>query len=377
MNPSAAVTERQLNRTTLGRQGLLQRQPGSCRQVVRQVVGLQAQDPVSPYLALWNRVEGFDPAELDDSFSRRLLVKASLMRITLHVVDRDDFGGYHAAMAASLRTARLNDKRFVPSGLSHDAVDALWPDLAEFLAHSRTEPEIEAWLATRVPGDPEVAWWGMRTFARVARIPTGGPWGFRSIAYEAPELPGMASPESGVEALLLAYLRGFGPATALDFARFTLLRSPVVKQALTALADRLVRVPGPAGEPLWDLAGLPLLAEDTPSPARLLPMWDNLFLGHVNSTRLLPPEFRPLVVRVNGDILPTLLVDGLVAGVWRVVGGRIEATAFQPLSPAQWRDLEGEAERLKTFLESRELGVYTRSHHWWTTGLPGGARFLA
>ena len=64
-----AITARELNRATLARQLLLERAPLNVTDAVRRVVALQAQQPASPYLALWNRLAGFDPAELDNAFA--------------------------------------------------------------------------------------------------------------------------------------------------------------------------------------------------------------------------------------------------------------------------------------------------------------------
>ncbi len=38
---------------------------------MRRLVALQAQAAPSPYLALWNRLDGFDPADLDAAFAKR------------------------------------------------------------------------------------------------------------------------------------------------------------------------------------------------------------------------------------------------------------------------------------------------------------------
>lgn len=76
------------------------------------------------------------------------------------------------------------------------------------------------------------------------------------------------------------------------------------------------------------------------------------------------------MTRVNGDVLPTLLVDGYVAGVWRPVDGGIEATAFHPLPEHVRRGLAAEAGSLVLFLADREDTVYRRYGHWWTKGLP-------
>ena len=70
-------------------------------------------------------------------------------------------------------------------------------------------------------------------------------------------------------------------------------------------------------------------------------------------------------MRNNGDVLPTLLVDGYVAGVWRPVEDGIEATAFHAISDEAWEGLEAEARALRAFLADRDPAVYRRYAHWW------------
>ena len=72
-------------------------------------------------------------------------------------------------------------------------------------------------------------------------------------------------------------------------------------------------------------------------------------------------------MRNNGDVLPTLLVDGCVAGVWRPVERGIEATAFHRLSDEAWKGLAAEARGLLKVLADREPTIYRRYAHWWTT----------
>ncbi|NUK28238.1 winged helix DNA-binding domain-containing protein, partial [Streptomyces lunaelactis] len=98
---------------------------------------------------------------------------------------------------------------------------------------------------------------------------------------------------------------------------------------------------------------------------RLMAMWDSILLAYADRSRVIPPAYRPLVIRRNGDVLPTLLVDGHVAGVWRPADGGIEATAFHPLSSATWDGLAAEAQSLTALLSDREAAVYSRYHHWW------------
>ena len=100
-----SLTARQLNRATLDRQLLLRREPVEVAEAVRRVVALQAQAAASPYLALWNRLADFDPAALDAAFADRAVVKATLMRITLHVVQAADYPDFYAAMLPMLRAS--------------------------------------------------------------------------------------------------------------------------------------------------------------------------------------------------------------------------------------------------------------------------------
>jgi hypothetical protein len=101
------ITARELNRATLGRQLLLERAPLSVTDGVRRVVALQAQQPASAYLALWNRLDGFDPAELDSAFAGQQVVRAQLMRVTMHAVHAEDHQAFREAMDPTLRASRL------------------------------------------------------------------------------------------------------------------------------------------------------------------------------------------------------------------------------------------------------------------------------
>ncbi|GAQ65585.1 hypothetical protein SsS58_05995 [Streptomyces scabiei] len=132
---------------------------------------------------------------------------------------------------------------------------------------------------------------------------------------------------------------------------------------LSAFADEVTRVAREVGS-----EGPP---EDTPAPPRLMAMWDSTLLAYADRGRVLPAEYRKYVTRVNGDVLPTLLVDGYVAGVWRPRPDAIEATAFHPLPDEVWEALEPEAATLHAFLTARgDATPYGRYDHWWAKPFP-------
>jgi hypothetical protein len=53
---------------------------------------------------------------------------------------------------------------------------------------------------------------------------------------------------------------------------------------------------------------------------------------------------------MNGDVAQTFLVDGFVAGTWRVDAGRLVAEPFAPLSRAARIEVGEEAGRLEAFI---------------------------
>ncbi|MFE3489751.1 winged helix DNA-binding domain-containing protein [Streptomyces griseus] len=370
MDDGRVITARELNRSTLARQLLLRREPLDAAEGVRRVVALQAQQPASPYLALWNRLAAFDPAGLDAAFTDHAVVKATLMRLTLHAVHADDHRAFREAMHPVVRAARLGS-RFTASGLTAEDADALVPRLLEFADRPRTTAECEAWLGERLGERPGPgAWWGLRQYTPLLHAPTAPPWSFgHRPSYIAPRNgpPGTepAASAASLRELVVRYLEGFGPASVADVAQFAMVRRTDARTALAELAGRLERLTGPAGEELFDLPGSPRPDAATPAPPRLMAMWDSVLLAYADRGRVLPAAYRRIVIRANGDVLPTLLVDGYVAGVWRPVAGGIEATAFHPLPEESWEGLAAEARSLVAFLADREPEVYRRYGHWW------------
>ncbi|MGW4723747.1 winged helix DNA-binding domain-containing protein [Streptomyces sp. NPDC004291] len=377
------LTPRALNRSTLARQLLLAREPVGVEDAVRRVVALQAQRPGSPYVALWNRIAGFDPARFDEALHGFRVVRSTLMRLTLHQVHADDYRAFREAMEPTLRGGRLHDPRFKAAGFTAADADALLPGL---LAHA-SEPRPGAELRELVERGREgpvapVVWRMVRQYAPLWHAPEGPPWAFGSAQsfVTASERPALADPEAsaaGLAVLLRRYLEGFGPASGADMAQFTTAPRRLVREAVRVLEEGLERLEGADGTVLYDVPGAPLPDGDTPAPPRLLGMWDSVLLAYADRSRIIPPAYRKLVIRANGDTLPTLLVDGYVAGVWRPVDGGIEATAFHPLPAGAWEGLAAEAAALGGLLAARDPLVYRRYDHWWAKGFPAAeARVL-
>jgi hypothetical protein len=149
--------------------------------------------------------------------------------------------------------------------------------------------------------------------------------------------------------MLRRYLAAFGPASRRDVVAWSMMHVPEIQRALDRL-EPLRRFRDEQGRELLDVPGAPLPDPDTPAPVRFLPKWDNVLLAFADRTRVLPEPYRKRVIRMNGDVAQTFLVDGFVAGIWRVENRRVVLEPFAPLSRWVRRELDEEAGRLEAFL---------------------------
>jgi hypothetical protein len=117
----------------------------------------------------------------------------------------------------------------------------------------------------------------------------------------------------------LRYLAAFGPASAADMRAWSGL---AFRDVFERLRPRLVTFCDEAGRELFDLPGAPRPDPDRPVPARFLPDYDNILLGHQDRTRIMAPGQHLGLFSSNGIMKGSLLLDGFVRGSWIPVGGK-------------------------------------------------------
>lgn len=148
------LTLRALNRALLARQMLLERQDQGVADAVAHLIGIQAQEPQAPYLALWTRIDGFHAPALSELIATREAVRASLMRATIHLVTAADYSPLWALTSTVLaRAFRGSQFRRSLDGVDLDALVYSGRELLVQRPLSRTE--LGAMLARRWPNvDP-------------------------------------------------------------------------------------------------------------------------------------------------------------------------------------------------------------------------------
>jgi hypothetical protein len=335
-----------LNRALLARQLLLERADIGPVAAVERVGGLQTQYSPSAYVGLWSRLAGFRRADLTDALLRRRIVQAWVMRCTIHMVSAADYAPLTEAVREQRRvwfTRATRDAGDVPAAAA--AVRDLLAD------GPRKQAEIVAHLVAE--GFPKAAFSGVQLWVDLVRVPPAGTWDSpRAHVYGLAEQwlrPNPVDRAAAEEHLARRHLRGYGPATPGDLARYAGWTITHAKGVLERIPVRTAR--DPDGTLLVDLPRAPLPDPRTPAPVRFLSNYDGvLLLGHATRARLLPPEHRDKVFHTRKpQSVPTFLVDGRVAGTWRFADGRVQTAAFEPLAPAARDEVAAEAARLTAF----------------------------
>jgi len=339
------LTLRELNRATLARQLLLERRALTVPTAIERIACMQAQWPPAPYVGLWARLARFERSSLERLLLRRKVVKATLMRATLHLATARDY----ATFVVALR------------GMGTWADDGVVVDgeriAAEFRELCRERPitfrEALDYIE-REHGHRDIharrIWHVARTRAHLHHAPETALWSARPEAvYVAIDEPEGIDVEGARVEVVRRYLTAFGPASRADLAGWSGLRVGDFAPALEAL-EPLRRFRTEEGRELLDLPRAPLPPADTPAPVRFLPKWDSVLLAHADRRRILPEEYRKVVIAKNGDVAQTFLVDGVVAGTWDVQRRRqnveLRLAPFAPLPRAVRSAVDDEGARL-------------------------------
>jgi hypothetical protein len=363
--PERVLTTADLNRALLARQLLLERSKLPLTRTLEHVAGIQAQYAPSSYIGLWSRLEGFALGDLTRALEQRRAVQGTLLRSTIHLVSARDYWAFAVGSRAARQEAWLRfDKRRLSDKDMRSAARAVRKELAGRVQH---RDELLELARARHPERPTHLWNGLSAWVDLVRAPPSGTWERRRADLYALAEDWIGPPaitrEEGVGLLLRRYLGGFGPARLANAANWAGLPAGELQAAAETL--RLRRFRDEEGAELVDLPRAPLPGGSTPAPVRFLPTWDATLLVHARGTQILPEPFRPLVFSTRTpQSTPTFLVDGAVAGIWRVERSGKKATLvlkpFERLTATARRSLRSEAERLVRFHEPDAKGHAVR-----------------
>jgi len=343
----AVLSKRALNRSLLARQMLDARVKIPAAEAIEKLVGMQAQEPRDPYVGLWTRLDGFRPQELAELLQKRKAVRATMMRVTIHLMTTRDYLALRTLMQpivqrqfttrlVGLGPAEIEEVAVLartiltesPSGYSElrRRLAEHWPDRdAESMARSVLS------VLPLIQPTPRGLW----TETGRSMLTTSEAWLGR-----APSL------RTSISKLVLRYLAALGPATVADMANWSRLTG--LREVFERLRPKLRTFRDENGRELFDVADAPFPDAETPVPVRFLPIYDNCVLGHADRSRIVSHRV------VEGDPVgwSSYLVDGFLRGTWKLErkGKRTTLRIDGKLSKKEQAAVAQEAEALASFL---------------------------
>lgn len=348
----------------IARHGFIDRPATSASAAARLTCGLQAQDLQAARLSVRSRSESVTDADVIRAIDvDRSVVRTSLMRATIHLVDARDARWLMALIGPAI--ARKFQSRWRELGLSTDVLTAAVTALPEVLESGpRTRGEVVTALAARglaMPSADPATSTHLLLHATTLDMVCRGPDRGREATFVLledwlPDAPAGPRGDDALAELARRYFHAFSPATAADFSAWSGLASgraiSLIREELTA-----VDVGGSRGYTLGEVAPLCGL--------RLLSAFDNYLVGYRARDLLIDAGDRPRVY-LGGMIRPSVLLDGRVIGTWRLNrradSAAVELTMFSDGTGKNVRAaVEAECEDIARFLGLPTALVFTAS----------------
>jgi hypothetical protein len=347
---------RALNRALLERQLLLRRSTRSTADAIEHVVGMQAQIPNDPYVALWSRLESFRTDELATLITDREAVRMSLFRATIHLVTARDALALRPILQPALARLFQSGSPFGRklTGVDLERLLALGRALVD--EKPRTSAELRPLLHKRWPKrDQDSLVAAIGYLVPLVQVPPRGVWGAsgqpRRTSLEA-WLGRPLGKNGSPDGLIQRYLAAFGPATVGDARTWSGMSG--LSEVFERLRPRLRTFRDESGRELFDVPDGALPDPETPAPPRFLPVYDNVVLSHADRTRIVRPGGRARTGYKEGVNFGSVLIDGFVGATWTLKREAKAATLrialLDPLPKPARVAVEQEGARLLTFI---------------------------
>lgn len=326
------VTAKQINRSYLARQHLLERVEMTAHQAIEYLVALQAQDVMPPFIGLWSRLQGFRPEGINNGLLDRTLVRATSLRPTVHLTTRRDVLKLLPIMLPGY--VRMAQAPTSIRGLFSRVDIADVTTWANWLMNNTDRGAEEMRERARIDWpeeDPQLLASAVQWILPLCQIPPRGVWKTNARPRWALADQWLGEPletTSNLEELVLRYIRAFGPMATGDIQAWSRLTG--LKPVIDSLRPDLRLLIDEVGRELLDLPESLWPEEATAVPVRFLGAYDNLWLAHKDRSRILAEDHRLLIMN-NGIGRPAVLIDGLIAARYRIdVRKRRAILSIQP-----------------------------------------------
>jgi hypothetical protein len=326
-----------LSRAMLARQLLLKREKLSIEAAVERIGGMQAQLARAPFVGLWSRLAKMERGDLEKALEDKRVVRATLMRGTLHLVSADDY----VALRGTIQLALDHGMRgLLKERLKEGDTKKVVEIAKKFFETPKTMDALRD--SGLFDGDIRAKAYAARCLVPLVQLHDGSARFVVAEKYLKKKIPMAVDKDE----LVRRYLAAYGPATIADAQTWS---------GIPDLKDAFAKLDLVTFGKYFDLPKAPRPGEDTPTPPRFLPEFDSVLLAHKDRRRVIADEHRKAVYLPALRVAATILVDGAVAGTWIVKNekkkARLEITPFGKLAKPVKDALAEEGAALVRFME--------------------------
>lgn len=341
-------------------------------QVTHDIIGLQAVSALTPYLSLLARIRNFSPESLlKELYLQKRLVKVRCMRGSLFILPIDIV---EAALVATAEQRQSNDlvKAYCvlaktvektkgqsnPFEASKTELEDYERQIIQLLKNeSLTIEQLKKRLDTHINISYVV--YALCDAHKLIRGPTTR-WDNNKHHYTAWEnrLPEVAFEMPGEQAraiLIKQYIKSYGPVCLEDIIWWTGFGKEETVRTIKEMGSGLVEVSIDCFEGKFFLA-----KEDQPRlkatkcydepMVSFLPAVDNYMVAYRKRGRHSLRDIYHKIHDKAGNVLPVILIDGQVAGIWDHSANKVEYTLFDRVDVSTAHEVKQRANTVSDFL---------------------------
>ena len=368
---SDTVSLQRVNRYLLDKQHLsAQSTTTDIVRIVRDVYGLHATNPTTPYVSLFARAGCFTRDQLErELYVKKSLGKIRCVRTTVHVLPRETIP---IAFAATRSLVEPNSEDFlrITGGITQKQYEEVSREILQVLiGEGLSTALIRSRLGTSLNISAIVNLMCDRGLLVRGRSDKGWKSNTHTYYLFSDFFPGLdlnsVDPARAREMTVTQYLVAYGPATVKDISWWSGFTLTEIRRILGVLGEEVVEVAIPEldGTYIMLAADRDALERCQPSPepsVNLLPALDPYLQGYKERQRYLDQRDYDLAFDRSGNSTSTILVHGRVAGVWDLGDGpraTVKLYLFRPPDGKVLRLLESRARAMGEFMLDRPVDL--------------------
>lgn len=351
-------------------------------EVAESTCGINSQNVSDSQMSFWARSDNFSQESLNSSFvPKGTISRTWTVRGTVHTFPTRDYNvhvfgspverhlsaydSYAKQLGVPSREKRI---RFLYEPLLDEMGQGTFStdDVNKFISSRLEEIGIKGirrmgrgWTKEKTLGP---TWEGIREMSYMGLLTNAGRRGSGNIWMATRHWVGtnIRKPDlmESAKALVYSYIERYGPVTAQDIYYWTGHKKDVIRRILNEIGTDLVSEKiGGSGEIYYSTEHLENSYPEPPH-ALILPRFDSLMMSYYDKSRIMDPRFKKIVSAPAGIIMPTILIDGFVHGIWRkeIKGKnlRISVTKLKTFSSSGIKAVES---KFREFADHEEMNL--------------------